>query len=403
MDIITVKQLNTYIKSVIEGDALLYNVTVKGEISNFTNHYKSGHFYFSLKYEGALIRAVMFRSSAQKVRFEPRDGMLVLARGRVSVFERDGQYQLYVDQMTLDGAGDLYMQFELLKQKLSAKGLFDPARQKPIPKIPLRIGVVTSPTGAAVRDIINVLGRRFPAAKVILYPVLVQGEGAAAQICEAIEYFNRERAADVLIVGRGGGSIEDLWAFNEERVAYAIAASELPVISAVGHEIDFTIADFVADLRAPTPSAAAELAAPEVGVLMNRFVNLMARLQLLLINSVKAKRQRLDYVCSMPALRDPMKLINERRMLADHLTAQMTAQMRLVTSAAKQRSGGLTAKLESLSPLAVLGRGYTYMRGPDGRIIKSIGELNRGDTVSAVFADGSAMLTVDSTTPKEDI
>ena len=191
--------------------------------------------------------------------------MLVLARGRVSVFERDGQYQLYVEEMTLDGAGDLYMQFELLKQKLSAKGLFDPARKKPIPKIPLRIGVVTSPTGAAVRDIINVLGRRFPAAKVILYPVLVQGEGAAAQIAEAIEYFNRARAADVLIVGRGGGSIEDLWAFNEERVAYAIAASELPVISAVGHEIDFTIADFVADLRAPTPSAAAELAAPAGG------------------------------------------------------------------------------------------------------------------------------------------
>lgn len=193
MEIITVKQLNAYIKSLIEGDALLYNVTVKGEISNFTNHYKSGHFYFSLKFEGALIRAVMFRSSAQKVRFEPRDGMLVLARGRVSVFERDGQYQLYVEEMTLDGAGDLYMQFELLKQKLSAKGLFDPARKKPIPKIPLRIGVVTSPTGAAVRDIINVLGRRFPAAKVILYPVLVQGEGAAAQIAEAIEYFNRAR------------------------------------------------------------------------------------------------------------------------------------------------------------------------------------------------------------------
>ena len=247
------------------------------------------------------------------------------------------------------------------------------------------------------------LGRRFPAAKVILYPVLVQGEGAAAQIAEAIEYFNRARAADVLIVGRGGGSIEDLWAFNEERVAYAIAASELPVISAVGHEIDFTIADFVADLRAPTPSAAAELAAPEVGVLMNRFVNLMARLQLLLINSVKAKRQRLDYVCSMPALRDPMRLINERRLLTDHLTAQMAAQMRLSTSAAKQRFGGLTAKLESLSPMAVLGRGYTYMRSPDGRIVKSVGELDRGDTVSAVFADGSALLTVDSITPKEDI
>ena len=208
----------------------------------------------------------------------------------------------------------------------------------------------------------------------------------------------------MLIVGRGGGSIEDLWAFNEERVAYAIAASELPVISAVGHEIDFTIADFVADLRAPTPSAAAELAAPEVGVLMNRFVNLMARLQLLLINSVKAKRQRLDYVCSMPALRDPMRLINERRLLTDHLTAQMAAQMRLSTSAAKQRFGGLTAKARVAQPD---GRarpgGYTYMRSPDGRIVKSVGELDRGDTVSAVFADGSALLTVDSITPKEDI
>ncbi len=395
MEPITVKQLNTYIKSLIESDAVLYNVSVKGEISNFTNHYKTGHFYFSLKFDNALVRCVMFRTSASRIKFVPKDGMLVIARGRVSVFERDGQYQLYVEEMQPEGAGDLNLAFEMLKEKLRQQGLFEQSRKKPLPKIPLRIGVITSPTGAAVRDIINVLGRRFPAAKVILYPVLVQGEFAADSICKALRYFNDTKGADVLIVGRGGGSIEDLWAFNEEKVALTIADMRIPVISAVGHETDFTIADFVADLRAPTPSAAAELAVPSTEELVTKFNNVQTRLKLLLSNSLKHKQQRMEYINSSVPFRDPMRFVNERQQVADHLTVAMESAMRLKNTKAQAQFALLAGKLDSLSPLAVLGRGYSVMKDSAGKIVKSAAKLKQGQKIEAAFADGKAFMSVD--------
>ena len=401
MEPITVKQLNTYLKMLLESDPRLHNVSVKGELSNFKNH-SSGHCYFSLKYEGCVIRAVMFRSAASKLLFVPKDGMQVIARGRVSVFERDGNYQLYVDAMTLDGQGDLYLAFEMLKKKLEAEGLFDSARKKPLPKTPLRVGVITSPTGAAVRDIINVLGRRFPTAKVYLYPVLVQGAGAATSICEAISYFSDNQAADVLIVGRGGGSIEDLWAFNEESVARAIAQCSIPIISAVGHETDFTIADFVSDMRAPTPSAAAELAVPDTKALMTKFDNVTARLKLLLQNSIVYKKQQLSYITEHSSLRHPEKLLDDRRMTVDYLTAGMATNMKLKTTAARGEFSALIGQLHSLSPLAVLSRGYSVLKDSNEKVVKSAGMLKVGESVNAKMADGQAQMEVISIRLYED-
>ena len=393
MEAITVKQLNTYVKALIESDVRLHYVSVKGELSNFKNH-SSGHCYFSLKYDGCVVRAVMFRSSAAKLTFVPKDGMQVVVRGRVSVFERDGNYQLYVDSMSLDGQGDLYLAFEMLKGKLEAEGLFDPSRKRPLPKTPLRDGVITSPTGAAVRDIINVLGRRFPTAKVFLYPVLVQGPGAAASICEALSYFSADKAADVLIVGRGGGSIEDLWAFNEESVARAIAACSVPVISAVGHETDFTIADFVSDMRAPTPSAAAELAVPDTFALMNKFDNVTARLKLLLKSSVMHKRQNLSYLTEHSVLSNPQKLLDNRRLMVDQYVTAMDAAVRLNYTAAKGEFATMMAKLDSLSPLAVLGRGYSMIKDESGAIINSYKQMSIGQHVQVSLSDGQAEMEI---------
>ena len=264
---VSVTQLNEFVKALIDGSDCLSNLYVKGEISNFKNHYGTGHYYFTLKDDGGLIRAVMFRSSAAKLKFMPENGMKVVVHGRVSAFVRDGQYQLYADSMEPDGVGALYIAYEQLKKRLESEGLFAPERKRPLPKIPTRVGIITSATGAAVRDMIHVAGRRFPFAKLILYPSLVQGPGASAQLIEGVKYFNRTASVDVIIIGRGGGSIEDLWAFNDEQLARTVAASQIPVISAVGHETDFTICDFVADRRAPTPSAAAEIALPETAEL----------------------------------------------------------------------------------------------------------------------------------------
>ena len=401
MDAITVKQLNAYVKALMESDVRLQHVVVKGELSNFKNH-SSGHCDFSLKYDSCGVRAVMFRSSAAKLTFVPKDGMQVIVRGRVSVFERDGNYQLYVDAMSLDGQGDLYVAFEVLKQKLGAEGLFDPGRKRPLPKIPLRVGVITSPTGAAVRDIIHVLGRRFPTAKVFLYPVLVQGAGAAASICEALRFFSEHRAADVLIVGRGGGSIEDLWAFNEESVARAIASCSIPVISAVGHETDFTIADFVSDMRAPTPSAAAEVAVPDTRALMNKFDNVTARLKLLLNSAVTHKKQQLAYLTEHSALKNPRRLIDERQLAVDHLFMNMGNQMQIKTATAKGAFSALAAKLDSLSPLAVLGRGYSMIKDEQGRIVNSAAQLSIGQHMQVNLTDGQANMEVLSIHFNED-
>ena len=287
--VLTIGQLNAYVKSLLDGDDNLNHVYVSAEISNFTNHYRTGHFYFSLKDENAVIRAVMFRSSAQRLKFLPQDGMRVIVRGRVSLYEWDGQYQLYVDDLQPDGVGALNLAYEQLKEKLSKEGLFAPERKKTLPRYPMRVGVVTSPTGAAVRDIINVLSRRFPLAQIILQPVQVQGADAPGQIADAIRLFNEKKAADVLIVGRGGGSLEELWAFNEEEVARAVAASEIPVVSAVGHETDFTICDFAADLRAPTPSAAAELCVPDAQ-------GELARVQMLRHSVFQLVQRRMDFI-----------------------------------------------------------------------------------------------------------
>ena len=293
--VLSVSQLNRYIKSIIEQDMNLQTVFVEGEISNFTNHYKTGHYYMTIKDDSSSIKAVMFRTANMRLKFMPENSMKVIIRGRVSVFERDGQYQLYIDDMQPDGTGALSLAFEQLKERLAKEGLFDSEKKKSIPAYPMRVGVVTSPTGAAIRDIINVISRRFPLAELVLCPVAVQGDYAAPQIKAAIELFNVEKAADVLIVGRGGGSVEELWAFNEEIVARAVAASEIPVISAVGHETDFTICDFAADLRAPTPSAAAELAVPDTLQQKEMLLSAFRRMDSAVSDKIASQRAKLEF------------------------------------------------------------------------------------------------------------
>jgi len=394
--VITVGQLNAYVKLLLERDEKLKSVFVRGEISNFTNHYRTGHFYFTLKDENAVVRAVMFRSAAAKLKFLPENGMKVITRGRVSVFERDGQYQLYVDAMTPDGAGDLHIAFEQLKRKLSAEGLFDSAKKRPLPKLPLTVGVITSPTGAAVRDIIHVLGRRFPLAKVLLYPVLVQGDGAPPQIVEALEWFGASRACDVIILGRGGGSIEELWAFNSEAVARAIAACPVPVISAVGHETDFTIADFVADVRAPTPSAAAELAVPDTAELLRRFDNLRARLAILVGSAARSRREKLDALRQSRMLTTARAVTDERRMLLDYHLRGLLSEARVAIAGSRQCLTSVTARLNALSPLSVLARGYAFVTDEAGEPVRRAEGLREGDRLDVRFSDGVARCGVRS-------
>ncbi len=386
--VVTVTQLNTYLKSVFDGDSNLTNIYLSGEISNFTNHYRSGHLYFSLKDEKCSVRAVMFSSSARRIRFTPQDGMKVLVRGRVSVYEASGQYQVYVDDMQPDGVGALNLAFEQLKRKLAAEGLFDASRKKPLPRYPARIGVATSPTGAAVRDILQILGRRWPAAEIIFCPVLVQGDGAAQQIAEAVRRFNRLRCADVLIVGRGGGSAEDLWAFNEEIVARAVAESEIPVISAVGHETDFTICDFAADLRAPTPSAAAELAVPDCAEIAAAAVSGRLRARAAVDARLRTEKTRLQAVRSRRVMANPQELVSLRRIKTDALSARLdhTAGKRL--DGEKSRLAAVCAKLDALSPMRVLARGYSITTLADGGTLSRIDQVKAGDTVKIRMLDG---------------
>jgi exodeoxyribonuclease VII large subunit len=395
-NILSVKQLNTYIKLMIEADTRLQSVYLRAEISNFTNHYKSGHFYLTLKDEDAVVRAVMFKSSAIKLKFTPQDGMKIIAKGRVSVFERDGQYQFYIDDMIPDGEGALHIAFEQLKQKLSAEGLFDEYKKKPIPKIPAKIGVITSPTGAAIRDIIHILGRRMPITKVILYPVLVQGDLAPKQIIEAIAYFHKENSADVLIVGRGGGSLEELWAFNDEGVARAIYASEIPIISAVGHETDFTIADFVADLRAPTPSAAAELAVPDSLELMQRFDSMVSKLKILLVKELNNKKDTLKRYVLSPVIQNPMRIVDEKRLNLDYLVKSLSGESRVYIGQKREKTSIVIAKLNALSPLSVLSRGYSMALDKDSNILKSVKGLKKEDHINIKFSDGTAFCMVEN-------
>ena len=381
--IATVSQINGYLKRMLDSNEILNNIWIKGEISNFKLHY-SGHMYITLKDEGGVLKAVMFKSSALRLKFNPADGMKVLARGRISVYEAGGSYQLYIDEMIPDGVGALYLAYEQLKSKLEAEGLFNDEYKKPIPAFPEKIGVVTAATGAAVRDIINVITRRFPYAEIILYPTLVQGTGAGAEIAEAIRYFNKSFKVDTLIVGRGGGSIEDLWAFNEEIVARAIFESEIPVISAVGHETDFTIADFVSDLRAPTPSAAAEIAVPSVAEIYAGLSSYLTRILQAENNLIGRKRFELKTL----KLKSPKDYLNERSMMLDSYIKSIEKSFSLKLLESKKNFGELLAKLDTLSPLSVMARGYAIAEDSDGNIIKSVKDLKNDTEFDLRLCDG---------------
>lgn len=388
----SVSQVNNHIKSLLDGDALLNRIYVRGEISNY-KRYPSGHHYFSLKDEQGALRCVMFRGSALRLRFQPENGMRVIAFGRVTVFPRDGSYQLYVEAMTPDGVGELYVAFEQLKARLSAEGLFDRAHKKPIPRMPETVGIVTSPAGAAVHDMLRILGARWPMTAVKLLPVRVQGAEAPGEIAAAIAYANRYRVADVLIVGRGGGSIEDLWAFNDEQVARAIYASELPVISAVGHEPDVTIADFVADLRAATPSNAAELAVPDRWDVANALTGLQERLNQNMSARLSQQRARLDRCQRSRALTDPMATVNDGRMALDHSLRRMGAALERQLHSHRERFSALNAGLDAMSPLKVLSRGYTVTER-QGKLLTSVTQVELLDQITVRFSDGQALCTV---------
>ncbi len=392
--LLTVTQLNEYLRMLMDGNPLLGNLLVRGEISNFTNHYKTGHFYFSLKDEGALVRAVMFRAHASKLRFLPENGMRVILHGRVSVFPRDGQYQIYVDDIQPDGTGALYLAFEQLKAKLDAEGLFDPARKRPMPRFPQRIGLITSPTGAAVRDMIQILDRRYPAAEVLLYPALVQGSEAPESLMAGLALFQERIPVDLIILGRGGGSAEDLFAFNHEGLARAVAASRVPVISAVGHETDFTICDFVADLRAPTPSAAAELAVPERAELRRLLLGATQGLGAGIGRLLSERRAILRALEAHEALRSPRYYLDRQRMTLTYLEERLQTGARAARSAAQARFSALCAKLESLSPLRVLSRGYAAVFDGEETPITVGKTLGAGDPIHIRFADSTVDATV---------
>ena len=392
-NIIAVSQVNEYIKFLLDRDELLGNICVRGELSNY-KVYPSGHHYFTLKDAEGALRCVMFRSSAQRLRFRPENGMQVIASGRVTVFPRDGAYQLYCNTLTADGAGDLYVAFEQLKEKLAKEGLFDPAHKKPIPKYPHTIAIITSAAGAAIMDMLRILGKRYPLTKVKLLPVRVQGAEAPAEIAGAIRYANRYQVADLIITGRGGGSMEDLWAFNDERVARAIYDSEIPVISAVGHEPDVTIADYVADLRAATPSNAAELAVPDKAELESRF----ARFESLLKSALTAKYERasarLAGVLSSRFFKSPETAITERRAeRADRASDKLLSAFSTIIS---EKSGCLAefaARLDTLSPLKTLARGYAVAI-KSGETVRKAEELNVGDSITLKFTDGNVKCKV---------
>ncbi len=385
--VLSVSQLNRYVKSIIEQDYNLQTVFVQGEISNFTNHYRTGHYYMTIKDEYSSIRAVMFKSANSRLRFMPENSMNVIIKGRVSVFERDGQYQLYIDDMQPDGAGALSLAFEQLKNKLAAEGLFDESRKRPIPRFPKRVGVVTSPTGAAIRDIINVISRRFPAAELILCPVQVQGASAAGQIKAAIELFNTKKAADVLIVGRGGGSAEELWAFNEEPVARAVAASEIPVISAVGHETDFTICDFAADLRAPTPSAAAEIAVPDITALGELLGSFSRRMNSAVGGTLTHEKARLEARAQLLKRLSPRNYIDDLAARCGGAGVRIDSAVRHSMEVRRGEISALCARLDALSPLRVIARGYA-VASSGGKVLTSPSQVKVGDTIDLRLAGG---------------
>ena len=386
-NIYTVSQVNQYIKALLDRDRELTALYVRGEISNY-KAYPSGHHYFSLKDGEGAIRCVMFKREAMSLRFRPENGMKVIAFGRVAVFPRDGQYQLYCTSLTPEGVGDLHLAFEQLKQKLYAEGLFDPAHKKPIPRFPKRIALITSAAGAAVRDMLRILGARWPMAEVFLLPVRVQGAEAPGEICAAIAWANQHQVADLIITGRGGGSMEDLWAFNDENVARTIYHSAIPVISAVGHEPDVTIADFVADLRAATPSNAAELAVPDQNEVAVWLHQMEGRLAQAMGRKLESARKDLDRAARCRALQAPMNYVDDKRMVLDYQREKLAAGLNAALNRERQRFGQLASKLDALNPLKVLGRGYAIPRKADGGVVRSVTDVASGDPLKLRVADG---------------
>ena len=392
----TVSQLNNYVKNIIDNDPYLNYINVVGEISNFTNHYKTGHFYLTLKDDKAAIKAVMFRSSAARIKFEPQNGMKVICRGRASLFERDGSFQFYIEDMQPDGVGVLQIAFEQLIEKLKCEGLFDEKYKKKIPSYPEKIAVITSPTGAAIQDITNILSRRYPCAEMIMCPVLVQGDGAAEQLIEAVKIVNELNAADVIIIGRGGGSIEDLWAFNDENLAREIFRSEIPVISAVGHEIDYTISDFVADLRAPTPSAAAELAVPDITDVKYLLAKTEENLSSAYSNNIYQLKARLKFFAENYILKNPENYLSNLRKKLLFTVNNLKGAYSSILHRERENFAEKCAKLNALSPLATISRGYSVAY-KENKPIKSVKSINSGDNLVLVLADGKAECTVKST------
>ena len=386
-NVMTVSELNQHIKRLMDGDRILSNILLRGEVSNYKT-YPSGHHYFSLKDGDASIRCVMFRRDASMLRFRPENGMSVIAGGRVTVFPRDGQYQLYCNRMMPDGMGDLHVAFEQIKATLQKEGLFDPELKKPIPDYPERIALITSPAGAAVRDMIRVLAARYPLAKVLVVPVRVQGAEAAGEICQAFSFVNRWKAADLIITGRGGGSMEDLWAFNEEAVARAIFQSDIPVISAVGHEPDVTIADYVADLRAATPSNAAELAVPDRKDLSRQLSQWNVRMERSLTHKLKEGRRILERAERSSWMKAPFPVVQESRFLLDYQQQRLLGGLEKSLAEEKKRFGRLAASLDALSPLKVLARGYSMVQGEDGSMMRSINQVDVGQQLTVQLSDG---------------
>lgn len=392
-EVLSITQLNEYIRGRMDTDPLLTQVAVRGEISNY-KLYPSGHHYFTLKDDSSALKCVMFKGNATRLRFRPENGMKIIAMGRVTVFPRDGAYQLYCAAMAMDGIGDLYAAFEQLKKKLEAQGLFDPAHKKPLPKYPGTIGIITSSAGAAVHDMLRILRKRYPLTQVRLLPVRVQGAEAPGEIAAAIGYANHYKLADLLIVGRGGGSIEDLWAFNDERVAQAIYASDIPVISAVGHEPDVTISDFVADLRAATPSNAAELAVPDQDVLRQNLDAMSNAMAVALNRQLKAARQHLNVLAQSPVLRNPTGYIQQQGKGLELLKNRLISAQNLAITQKNQRYIAAVSKLDAMSPLKVLTRGYSMAQTGTGEVLRSVHQVELGERIGIRLTDGTLFATV---------
>ena len=392
-NVLSITQLNEYIRGRMDSDPLLTQVAVRGEISNY-KLYPSGHHYFTLKDESSALKCVMFKGNALRLRFRPENGMKVIAMGKVSVFPRDGAYQLYCSAMAMDGIGDLYAAFEQLKRTLEAQGLFDPAHKKPLPKYPGTIGIITSSAGAAVYDMLRILRKRYPLSHVRLLPVRVQGSEAPGEIAAAIRYANYWKLADLLIVGRGGGSIEDLWAFNDERVAYAIYESEIPVISAVGHEPDVTISDYVADLRAATPSNAAELAVPDQDALRQNLDAMTAAMAASLNRQIRSAQKHLDVLSRSPALRSPDGYLQQREKNLELLKNRLVAAQNQNITRKNQQYIAAVSKLDAMSPLKVLSRGYAMAQNQSGEVVRSVSQVELGERITVRLSDGNLSATV---------